>query len=134
MASKTEFFSEHLFLKIRGQGHSFFQIRLFTLRTVFPTSQLGVGEGEDGGERAYGYSLHALLFREVTPLLVESLAWGTRKRIDYMGMVQAQELLFIFNLPLYTFFFFLLLFQHQSTGLQRRPRIAPVSMDPEWGK
>lgn len=92
MASKTEFFSEHLFLKIRGQGHSFFQIRLFTLRTVFPTSHLGVGEGEDGGERAYGYSLHALLFREVTPLLVESLAWGTRKRIDYMGMVQAQEL------------------------------------------
>lgn len=32
---------------------------------------------------------------------------------------------------LYTFF--KLLFPHQSTALQRRQRIAPVSMDPEWG-
>lgn len=52
MGSKTEFFSEHPFLRIKGQGHSFFQIQLLTLRTIFPTSQLRVGEGEEGRERA----------------------------------------------------------------------------------
>lgn len=43
-------------------------------------------------------NLHVLILREMTPLLVESLAWGTRKRTDYVRMVQALELWFILNL------------------------------------
>lgn len=88
--SKLEIISEYLFLKIKGQGHSFFPD--LTLGTLSYSAMMviltGIGRwwGAWGAsEQTWVDNLPMLIFRELTPFLLESVGCRTMRGMDYMG-------------------------------------------------